>query len=209
MKTKIFISSLCLMALMLTCNVQIASAQENVYGKELKLSDAEEYALKKPGTRASGKGISSREAAAMSRARAEARGAFAEAISAAVVSAAKVVGFDITQYAGDENEGHEATDGGEKQQNMIKSVAQEVIAGSPVVKTSKFYEKKTRRYTVFVCLEYNGEVSQLAKEVVQSVKQKISDEDRLKIDFINEKFEQEIEKQLNGEGSLENDEEDY
>ena len=44
---------------------QTVSAQEDVYGKEMKLTEAESYALKKPGTRAAGKGVSSREAAAM------------------------------------------------------------------------------------------------------------------------------------------------
>lgn len=46
-------------------------AQEDVYGDEVKLTEAEKYALKEPGKRASGKGVSQRENAAMSRARAE------------------------------------------------------------------------------------------------------------------------------------------
>lgn len=178
-----------------------AYAQDDVYGNEMKLTEAEKYALKEPGKRASGKGGSSRESAAMSRARLEARAAFAESISSSILSAAKACGFDLTQYAGDDEEGHEMTDGGEKQNNLIKSLAQQVIEGSPVVKTNKYYNKKTRRFTIFVCLEYNGEVSKLAKDMTERVKQKVSDDDRMKIEYNLDKFEKEIENQLNGEMS--------
>ncbi|MCM1489445.1 MAG: hypothetical protein NC095_01265 [Muribaculum sp.] len=200
MTKKIFKLMLSLISMVFIFGSHSLYAQEDVYGDEVKLTEAEKYALKEPGKRASGKGVSQRENAAMSRARAEARAAFAEAISASVLSAIKAGGIDILQTAGDENEGHESVDGGEKQNNLIKSVAQQVIEGSPVVKTNKYYDKKTRNFTIFVCLEYNGDVSKLAKEVVQGLKQKVSDEDRLKIEYNLDKFEKEIEKQLNGEG---------
>ena len=206
MTKKIFKFCFCLLMLMAGA-AQTASAQEDVYGKEMKLTEAESYALKKPGTRAAGKGVSSREAAAMQAARAQARAAFAEAISSAVKSAIKISGYDISQYAGDEEEGHEANDGAEKTNTMIKSVAKQVIEGAPVVKTNKYFDKKTRRYTIFVCLEYNGDVAKLAKEVAKQVSQKISDEQRLKMDFELEKFEKEIEKELNGETTDEDEEE--
>ena len=176
--------------------IHTVCAQEDIYGGEVKLTEAEEYALKKPGTRSSGKGVSSRESAAMSRARLEARAAFAEAISSAVLSAARASGFDLTKYAGSETEGHEMTDGGEKQNNLLTSIAQEVIGGSPVVKTNKFFNKSTRMYTIFVCLEYNGDVEKLAKQVTNTLKNSISDEDRLKIEYNLDQFEQKIENNL-------------
>lgn len=206
MTTKIFKLCFCLFMFM-AGSVQTVCAQEDVYGSEVKLTEAEKYAMDKPGTRASGKGVSSREQAATSAARAQARAAFAEAISSAVKSALKVSGFEVSEYAGSEEEGHEVNDAAEKINTMIKSVSKQVIEGSPIVKTNKFFDKKTRRYTVFVCLEYNGEVSKLAKEVAKKVSQKISDEERLKIDFELEKFEKDIEKELNGE-DIEEDEED-
>lgn len=205
MKTTILRLCFCLFVLM-AGTVQTVNAQEDVYGKEMKLTEAESYALKKPGTRAAGKGVSSRESVAVQVARAQARAAFAEAISSAVNSALKISGFDVSQYAGDDEEGHEVSDGAEKTNTMIKSVSKQVIENTQVVKTNKFYNKKTRKYTVFVCLEYNGDIAKLSKEIANKVSQKISDEQRMKIDFELENFEKEIEKEL-GNNTTEDDDE--
>lgn len=205
MKTTILRLCFCLFVLM-AGTVQTVNAQEDVYGKEMKLTEAESYALKKPGTRAAGKGVSSRESVAVQVARAQARAAFAEAISSAVNSALKISGFDVSQYAGDDEEGHEVSDGAEKTNTMIKSVSKQVIENTQVVKTNKFYNKKTRKYTVFVCLEYNGDIAKLSKEIANKVSQKISDEQRMKIDFELENFEKEIEKEL-GNNTTEEDNE--
>lgn len=205
MKTTILRLCFCLFVLM-AGTVQTVNAQEDVYGKEMKLTEAESYALKKPGTRAAGKGVSSRESVAVQVARAQARVAFAEAISSAVNSALKISGFDVSQYAGDDEEGHEVSDGAEKTNTMIKSVSKQVIENTQVVKTNKFYNKKTRKYTVFVCLEYNGDIAKLSKEIANKVSQKISDEQRMKIDFELENFEKEIEKELGNNTTEEDDE---
>lgn len=205
MKTTIFRLCFCLFVLM-AGTVQTVNAQEDVYGKEMKLTEAESYALKKPGTRAAGKGVSSRESVAVQVARAQARAAFAEAISSAVNSALKISGFDVSQYAGDDEEGHEVSDGAEKTNTMVKSVSKQVIENTQVVKTNKFYNKKTRKYTVFVCLEYNGDIAKLSKEIANKVSQKISDEQRMKIDFELENFEKEIEKELGNNTTEEDDE---
>lgn len=205
MTTTIFRLCFCLLVLM-AGTVQTVNAQEDVYGKEMKLTEAESYALKKPGTRAAGKGVSSRESVAVQVARAQARAAFAEAISSAVNSALKISGFDVSQYAGDDEEGHEVSDGAEKTNTMIKSVSKQVIENTQVVKTNKFFNKKTRKYTVFVCLEYNGDIAKLSKEVANKVSQKISDEQRMKIDFELENFEKELEKELGNNTTEEDDE---
>lgn len=205
MTTTILRLCFCLFVLM-AGTVQTVNAQEDVYGKEMKLTEAESYALKKPGTRAAGKGVSSRKSVAVQVARAQARAAFAEAISSAVNSALKISGFDVSQYAGDDEEGHEVSDGAEKTNTMIKSVSKQVIENTQVVKTNKFYNKKTRKYTVFVCLEYNGDIAKLSKEIANKVSQKISDEQRMKIDFELENFEKEIEKEL-GNNTTEDDDE--
>ena len=205
MTTTILRLCFCLFVLM-AGTVQTVNAQEDVYGKEMKLTEAESYALKKPGTRAAGKGVSSRESVAVQVARAQARAAFAEAISSAVNSALKISGFDVSQYAGDDEEGHEVSDGAEKTNTMIKSVSKQVIENTQVVKTNKFYNKKTRKNTVFVCLEYNGDIAKLSKEIANKVSQKISDEQRMKIDFELENFEKEIEKELGNNTTEEDDE---
>jgi hypothetical protein len=174
-------------------------------GTEIKLTAAEEYALKKPAKRAVGKGTSRNETNAEMSARTAARGAFAEAISAAILSASKRVygemdyfkEMDITDEEGDSYNSKEWREGGEKNNSKVESFASEVIKNCPVVKKNKFYNKKKRRYTVYVCLEYDGEVKDMIDKVVKKIRQDIPMEDRKRIDENLEKFELEIEKSMN------------
>ena len=87
------------------------------------------------------------------------------------------------------------TDGGQKQNTLTKSISSNIISGANVINTDKYYGKD-RKYTIFVCLEYNGSVADIAKKAAEQVKQRISDSDRAKIQEENEKYEQEIEKEL-------------
>jgi K+-sensing histidine kinase KdpD len=73
-------------------------------GDKVELTDAEKYALKKPAKRSSGKGQSFKETSARMQARLAARGNFAEALRAAVVSAAKNVYGENQQIINDDYE---------------------------------------------------------------------------------------------------------
>lgn len=168
---------------------------ENPYGAEVFKTEAELYAEAMPGKRAYGKGVSASESAARQMAELDARAQFSRSLDAAIISAAKVVGFDITQYAGGNNEGMTSTDGGQEQNTLLKSVSSNIIASTTVVKQNKYYGKD-RKYTIFVCVEYNGSVADIAKQATQQIKQRISDTDKAKIQQENEKFEQEVEKSL-------------
>ena len=85
---------------------------------------------------------------------------------------------------------------------------QDILASSHAShpRTISVEPKKTRKYTVFVCLEYNGDIVKLSKEIANKVSQKISDEQRMKIDFELENFEKEIEKELGNNTTEEDDE---
>lgn len=170
---------------------------ENPYGTEVFKTEAELYAEAMPGKRAYGKGVSASESAARQLAEADARAQFSRSIDAAIVSAAKSVGFDITQYAGGDNEGMNATDGGQQQNTLVESVSSNIIANTNVVKQNKYFGKD-RKYTIFVCLEYNGSIGEIAQKAAQQIKQRISDSDREKIQKENDKFEQEVKKSLSG-----------
>ena len=172
--------------------------QENPYGAEVFQTEVEKYAEALPGKRAYGKGVSFSESAARQLAELDARAQFSRSLDAAITSAAKVVGFDISKYAGGNNEGMSNTDGGQQQNTLAESISSNIIANTNVVKQNKFYGKD-RKYTIFVCLEYNGSVADIAKTAAQQVKQRISDVDREKIQKENVKFEQEIEKKLQKE----------
>ena len=161
------------------------------YGDELKKTDTELYAELAPGKRAASSGQAFTEAAAEQLARNNARAKFAEAIEASVKSAAKTVYGEMSEFSGDEKSGESATDGGQKQHTLVETVAEQVVANTVVVKTQKF-RAKNNRYTVFVCLEYNGEVASLAAEIAEQVKQRISDKSRARIEKDLQHFEDQV-----------------
>lgn len=168
----------------------------NDYGNEVKNTPAEDYALAAPGKRAAGSGKSWSENVAQQAAEANARRAFSESIDAAILSAFKLSNIDITQYAGDDNTAQTGTDGGQKQNALIKSISQNIVANTHLVKKNKYYNSKNKLYTIFVCLEYGGEVSDLAEKATKQIMQRVTDDDRTKIQKELDAFEQEIENNL-------------
>jgi hypothetical protein len=173
-----------------------ASVDDDERGDEVKKTDAENYAEKMPEKRSAGKGVAPKESMARQLARLDARANFAEAISAAVSSAAKDTDFDLSQYAGDEEEGMNAEDAASRAKTWRQSITQEVINNTVEVKKNVFYNKRTHKYTVYVCLEYNGKVAEMVDKVVKKVRTKVSDKDRKRIDANLDAFEQEIEAKL-------------
>jgi len=169
--------------------------QENPYGVQVFKTKSQEMAEAVPGKRAYGKGVSFSESAARQLAEMDARAQLSRGLDAAIVSASKLVGFDITQYAGGDGEGMTGTDGGRQANTLSKSISSNIISGTTVINTDKYYGKD-RKYTVFVCIEYNGSVADIAKKAAEQVKQRVSDVDRAKIQKENEKFELSVENEL-------------
>jgi len=185
-------------------------------GDEVKLTDAEKYAEKNPAKRSAGKGQSFKETSAEVQARLAARANFAEALRAAVLSAAKNVYGEANHFFADEATGDGADEGktvsqteaAERQNTLLKSITNEVIQNTVQVKKNKFYNKKRRRYTIYVCLEYNGEVKDMVEQTVKKVRERIPLEDRKRLDENLEKFEFEIEQELNKTVAPSSDEEE-
>ena len=183
-------------------------------GDKVELTEPEKYALKKPAKRAAGSGKSRTETSAEIQARQRARANFAEAIRAAVVSASKSVFLENNYFVEDEEESGEDVkyefrshnEGGGKTGELIKSVANEVIQNAPVVKKEHYYNRKRRRHTVYVCLEYDGEVKEMVEQVVKKIAKRVPKEDRQRIEENLDKFEFEIVKDLekpNGDNNKE------
>ena len=194
-------------------NHEIGILQDDDRGRKVDLTEPEKYALKKPAKRASGKGMSRNETNAEMIAATAARGKFATAIRSAVLSATKTVFSESNYFFEDEtidgdNESYNSksqTEGGEKSNSILRSIANEVVQNSPIVKTEKFYNNKRRRYTVYVCVEYDGEVKEMVEKTVKKIRQRIPMKDRQRIDENMEKFEFEIEKELNKQQSANNE----
>ena len=71
-----------------------------------------------------------------------------------------------------------------------------MIENTVVIK-SKRYMLPNRTYNVYVTVEFQGGVSAMSKAVMDNVKSKISDEDKLKIQYELKKFEDEVNAELN------------
>ena len=169
--------------------------EDNSYGEEIKKTETELYAELAPGRRVAANGQAFTEAAAEQLARNNARAKFAEAIETVVKSAAETVYGEITEFSADEKNGESATDGGQEQHTLAKSVAEQTITNTTVVKKQTF-RAKNNRYTVFVCLEYNGEVGALAAEIAEQVKQRVSEQSRKRIEKDLQDFKDEVEFEL-------------
>lgn len=51
-------------------------------------------------------------------------------------------------------------------------------------------------YQVFVCMEYKEGVAKMAEEITNKVKQRVSDEDRMKMEFEFSKFRERMQEEL-------------
>ncbi|NPD91137.1 hypothetical protein [Xylanibacter muris] len=167
------------------------SQHSNIYGAEITLTDCEQYALADPGRRAAGKGTSYNESTARNLAELDARATMSKAIDAAVEAAAKSGSLGYHKYSGNDNSGQTVGDEGTKTNDVTSVYSANIIKNANIVKVNKFFGKN-RQYTVFVCLEYNGTVADIAKKVVENVRQNVSDADRKKIDSNLKEFEDNV-----------------
>ena len=92
-------------------------------------------------------------------------------------------------------QGNSAYDEGGKSTSTTLAIAQEVVDNAVIVKFDQFMQPN-RQYHVFVCLEYQGGVSSMKQALVNKVKQQVPDEDRIKMEYQFQQFEEKIEKEL-------------
>ncbi len=159
---------------------------------EVKLNDAELYAEEKPGQRAVGSATHFKESVASQLAEANARGSMSDALTAAIISASKQAGVSLEKYAGGTDDSELAVDGAYQTNNMVRSISRNAVSGAVRAKKVKSYNANTRQWKVYVCMEYVGDLKELVKNTVKDVKNRISDEDRLKIEYDLKKFEDEV-----------------
>ena len=188
----LFLATAFTMVLTLSSCGSSKSSTTSDYGQEVKNVESQEYALQAPGKRAWGTGRSNREDIATTLAETNARQRFSDALEAAIISASKVRGVSIEQYAGGYNDGMSNTDSGVQTNTLAKSVSANIIRNAYQVKLNRFNNAQNHQWTVFVCLELAGTPDDIAKEAVAQIKQRVSDEDRKKIDDANNAFEKEI-----------------
>ncbi len=167
---------------------------------EVPNTPAEEYAALSPATRAASSFQSGREFLAAQGAATNARAELSNKLTAAIVAASEIFGIDFSKYAGTDEEGQNVTDTETKATVFVSSISKNVLNGSAVVKQNKYFNKKNKLYKVYACVEYGGTVSEMVDQAVKQLKQKVSDEDRVKIEYRQEEFEKKIEQRMNQAG---------
>ncbi|GHT50815.1 hypothetical protein AGMMS49982_06860 [Bacteroidia bacterium] len=164
-------------------------------GKVVEQNICEKMQEEKPATRAVGQGSHFKEQTARSIAEVQARAQFARAISSKIKSATseESLGYDL--YSGDATTGAAVTDQGSKQNDLAQSIANEAVNNTVIIKTYKEL-MPNNQYNVWVCLEYQAGVSEIAAAVAKKVQQQISDEDKLKMNFEFDQFRKKMEAEL-------------
>lgn len=166
-----------------------------VWGTELELNECQLLAEESPATRAYGEATNVRLSFAKSYAEGQARAALARAIAGKITTATAESDCGWQKYAGTETEGQSATDQGSKADGSTFQIASEIIQNAVVIKTNQ-YMQPNRQYHVFVCIEYQGDASAMAKSISERIKQQVPDEERMKMEYQFQKFEEKIKEEL-------------
>ena len=144
-----------------------------------------------PAIRKYGNGVHFKEATARSLAEAQARASFARSIAAALTSASEEIGVSLEKYAGDDTTGQSVRDQSAESNDFVMSISQEIVRNTHPIKTSR-YIKSNNQFNIYVCLEYMGSENQMADKIESAVKDKISPEDRAKIEKRHDDLRQRI-----------------
>ncbi len=169
---------------------------ENPYGAKVFKSDCQKMAEAMPGKRFWGQAEHFKQSSATQLAELDARAKITNGLDAAIRAAAEMSDVDLTKYSGSDVDGMSATDAGAEQNTLSRSIAENIIVGTTTVNTEAYYGKN-RKYTVFVCVEMNGSADAVAEKAAKKVVDRISGDDRAKIEAELDKFKDKIEQELN------------
>lgn len=136
-----------------------------------------------------GNGQHFKESTARNLAENQARASFARSIAAAVKTATEEIGVSLDKYAGDDTDGHSVSDQSGEGNDFIMSIASEIVKNTHPIKTTR-YLKSNNQYNIYVCLEYMGTENQMTEQIEDSLKDKISPEDRAKLEKRHNDFRQ-------------------
>lgn len=196
MKKLVFLSSMIALVSITSCSSQKPqttgapkSAVNSVMGQALPDEPCITLSEEAPAIRKYGSGVHFKESTARNIAEAQARASFARSIAAALVSATEEIGVSLEKYAGDESTGHSISDQSGEANDFVMSIAQQVVRNTHPIKTSR-YIKPNNQFNIYVCLEYMGNENQMLDAAESALKDKISPEDRAKLEKRHDDFRQ-------------------
>lgn len=183
--------SAAVLCLMTACGASKKVSEVNPYGKAVAAEPCIELYEQAPYVRAYGEGQHFKEMTARNIAELQANAMYARKIEKAVISATEDLGISLSKYAADDKSGRSVTDQSGESNDLAASISQQVVRNAHVIKTSRYYNKNNQ-FTVFVCIEYGGDENALIEQIEQKVKDRISDEDRAKIETRHDEFKDKV-----------------
>lgn len=198
-------SVLSLVLLLAACGsskqVGVASAGNPEGRVAIAKTDAQLYAEEKPEVRSWGQGKHHRLNKAIESAELAARSAMARAIASAIISASKESDISYEKFSASADGGSTVTDEANMGNSLASSIANETVRDAIRVKTDQFMTANGQ-YEVFVCMEYRHGLSAVAKQVAKKVESLIPEDERLKIKYDAQQFENSVMSQLEKTGML-------
>ncbi len=173
-----------------------ATSMSKVTGDVLIESNpCEEYAMEKPAQRAVGVGQHFQEATAKNQAELQARAALAKALQTCIETTTKDYADDKTMFSADDVSGQSITDQTAILNDRTEAMSKELVKGASVAKVTK-YRTPNNQYKVYVCVEYSEDVAQMAGKVSKSFGEMLSQDQKIRIDFNEQRFKKEMEQKM-------------
>ena len=162
-------------------------------------SEQQKLAEANPALRAWGEATQFNQSFAKTYAEGQARAEFARKLATMVQTASRQATDGADIYHSDGENSAMGQDQGILSNAFAQQVADGMISGLTLI-SSDTYKLKDGQYHVFVCMEWQGSVDQLAQDMTknyrQRVQQQVSDQDRAKMEVRYEEFKKSIEDQL-------------
>lgn len=195
MKKEIFLTLVILAVIvgLSSCGANRAQSRQEVTGDiAIAAEPCEEYAMKEPARRASGTGMHFQETTARNLAELNARAQLARNLQTCIESATSSYSGGTTLFSADSLAGVPRTDQTASIDDKESGIAKELVKGATVVKQSK-YMTKNNQYRIYVCVEYNEDVPQVAAKVAKAMSELLTPEQKTKVKFDEEMFRQKME----------------
>lgn len=190
----LFISAI---SIILTSCGSSKNAQDGVnpFGEAVVVDICQTMAEEKPQTRAFGQAEHFNMSTARNLAAMEARAEFSDRVASAVRKALEKSTIKDTQKSADDKKGAGVVDGLGVANEQIEILSKNVISNTMIIKTSTYYNKN-KMYHVFVCVEYANGIDGMVKDITDGVKQQISDDKKIEMEFRIEEFRKSINEEL-------------
>ncbi len=170
----------------------------NPYGEVMESNECIDLAEADPVRRQYGLGQHFKEQTAGNLAEANARASFARKISAAIVAGTESTSAQLEKYTRNDKIGTSVADESSETGDFLTSITSEIIKNTSAIKTIRYYNSETQQWTVFKCLEFLGTKDEMVEQIIETLKDNISKEDRALLEARHEQFRQRMLQALAG-----------